>query len=373
MGLLKKLFLFLVLFFVLPAVVTVVLLKYAATPLTNWLLSQKVNAPAKVQKVELNWTLTELLVEKLYIGNPQGFPPGPMLTFDRANVKVDPKSYFTFKPYLSAEIDNLYFHFIRKSDNSTNVAVAFGLPYTKGKVQPLEFKIKKTLVRVSVNTLKEVNYFANGTFEGLGNDADFTFKGRGDLSDPQNPKTLTDFTVHNWHIRNNRVLSKLADILQKPELKDVTLTRIEGTVQTEGPWIIFAKRNTKAYTVGDVLFAEIYKGSKYNRLTKELDITMAVYIPAKVEIRITGTTDNPKVEVLNIGLPFGGSGLLHTNSGKGLLPGIPQGVTPPVKNPVEEIQNKTKETLKKVKETVDQTVEKVKEDLNRALQGLFGN
>ena len=364
----KGLILFLALFVFIPTMGAVALLKFTATPLANWILSSRINAPAKVEKVDTDWLLTHFEVKRLEIDNPQGFPKGKLLSIDRVDINLSPKSYLTFEPYLKAEIENLYLHFVRKSDNSTNLAVAFGIPYTKGRVEPLEFKLKGVRADISVNTLSEVSYYVNGTFEGLGNDADFTIKGNGDLSDTQNPKTVTDFTVYNWHIRNNRLLSKLADLLNKPELKDVTLTRIEGTVSTEGEWIIFVKRNTKAYTVGDVLFAEIYKGSKYNRLTKELDVKIALYLPAKVELRVTGTSDNPKIEVENLNLP---------NIGSGLLPG---GGQLPVKMPsdtVEDLKNKARETVEGVKQTLNQTVEKVKNEIEKGLEetlkSLIGN
>ena len=343
-------------------------MKFTATPLANWILASKVNAPAKVEKIDTNWLLTHFEVKGLEIDNPQGFPKGKLLSIERIDVNLSPKSYIAFKPYLMVDVKNLYFHFVRKSDNSTNVAVAFGIPYTKERVKPLEFELKKIKANISVNTLSSVSYDVKGTFVGLGNDADFTLKGTGNLSNVQNPKTVTDFTVFNWHIRNNKILSKLADLLNKPELKDITLTRIEGTVSTDGAWVIFIKRNTKAYTVGDILFAEIYKGSKYNRVTKELDLRIALYLPVKVVLHITGTTEKPNVKVENINLPDIGSGLIPTTK--------ENPATFPT-NPVEVLKNKTQETVEGVQKTLNQTVEKVKNEveknLEKTLKELIGN
>lgn len=374
MRFLKGLILFTVLFVLIPSIGTLALLKFTATPLANWLLSSKVNAPAKVKKVDANWLLTHFEVEGVEIDNPQGFPKGKLLSINRVDVNLSPKSYYTFKPYLTVDIENLYFHFVRKSDNSTNVAVAFGIPYTKGRIEPLEFKLKKLKANISVNTLSSVSYDIKGTFEGLGNDADFTLKGNGDLSDTQNPKTITDFVVYNWHIRNNRVLSKLAELLNKPELKDITLTRIEGTVATEGAWITFVKRNTKAYTVGNTLFAEIYKGSKYNRFTKEVDITLAVYLPTKIEIHITGTTDNPKIvfknlNISNLGI---GSGLLPTE-GKISNPikVIKSNATQQVEKVKKQILQKVENTKKEIQEKVEKTKNQLEEQVEKTLKGLI--
>ena len=352
----KRLFLFLLLFVVLPTIATVALLKLTAKPLLNALLQSRVNAPAEVKDVKVNWLLTRLEVDGLEIGNPPGFGGGKLLSADRIVLSTPLKVYWEFKPYLNLDIDNLYFHFIRRADNATNVAVAFGIPYTTGEVKPLEFELKKVFAKVNVNTLKEVSYWVNGTFVGMNNDADFTVEGVGDFSNPNIPKTVADFTVFNWHIRNNPFLSQLAVLLQKPQWENLTLTRVVGTVAVDGPWIVFVKRNTKAYTVGNVLFAEIYKGSRYNRLTKELDITLALYTPAKVVVHVTGTADHPKVEIEGVSLPAVGNGLLPTSKGGAAT------------NPVGVLKNATAETVKEVTKTLNQTVEKVKGQLKGELE-----
>lgn len=341
---------------VLPTIATVVLLKITAKPLLNALLQSRINAPAKVRDVKINWLLTYLEVDGLEIGNPPGFGSGKLLSADRIVLSAPLKVYWDFKPYLNLDIYNLYFHFIRRPDNATNVALAFEIPYTPGEVKPLDFELKKVFAKVNVNTLKEVTYQVNGTFVGMNNDANFTIEGMGDFSNPKVPKTVVDFTIFNWHIRNNPFLSRLATILQNPKWKNLTLTRVVGTIAVDGPWIVFVARNTKAYTVGNILFAEIYKGSKYNRLTKELDITVALYTPAKVVVRITGTTDHPKVEIGGVSFPSVGNGLLPTSKGR------------TVTNPIGVLKNATTETVKEVTTTLNQTVEKVKGQLKGELE-----
>jgi hypothetical protein len=63
------------------------------------------------------------------------------------------------------------------------------------------------------------------------------------------------------------------------ELQGMLQALKHNRIKLNGELITFVDRNTKAYTVGDVLFAEIYKGSEYNRLTKELNIKLALYLP----------------------------------------------------------------------------------------------
>ncbi len=356
MKFLKWLILVTVFFVVLPTIATVALLKFTATPLVNALLKAKVNAPAKVEKVDTDWFLTKISVQNLVIENPQGFPKGDLLRVPSLVVDINPKTYAAFKPYITLMGRNIYLHFIRNSDNSTNIAVAFGLPIEKAKVSPLEFEIKNFNIDLKVNTLKEVTYRGNGKFVGLHNNSDFSFNGTGDLSDKNNPLTVTDFVVYDWKIQNNKYLDRLAQILNNPSLRNITLTKIEGRVKTEGPWVIFADRNTKAYTVGNVLFAEIYKGSKYNRITKQLDIRLALYLPMKVEIHITGTTKSPKIEVEN---------LRELLQGTNLLPVNPQNKT----NPTEAI----KELPQKVKKVLEKPLKELQEKMNKALQGLMGN
>ena len=359
MGILKKLFLFLVIFVILPTIASVVLLKFTATPLVNWILSQRVNAPAKVQKVDFNWTLTQLVMEKLLIENPQGFPKGPMLSLKRAKVDISPETYLTFKPYLKAEVQNFYFHFIRNSDNSTNLAVAFGLPYKKGEVAPLEFKLKEVNAKVSVNTLKEVKYEATGKFVGFANNAPFEVKGEGDLSNSTYPKTITDFVVYNWRIENNPILNNLAQILNRPDLKNLNLAKIEGRVATEGPWVIFKDRNTKAYLLNDKLFAEVLKGSKYNRETKALDIKLTLYLPARVDLEIYGTTENPRIKLLN---PMQVQNLIKTFIGQPQNRANEEKATPQEEAPAK--------VLNKVKEQIQKPLEEMKEKL-KGLENLF--
>ena len=370
----NRLFLFLLLFVVLPTIATVALLKLTAKPLLNALLQSRVNAPAEVKDVKVNWLLTHLEVDGLEIGNPPGFGSGKLLSADRIVLSAPLKVYWEFKPFLSVDVNNLYFHFIRRGDNATNVAVAFGIPYTSGEVKPLEFELKRVFAKININTLKEVSYWVNGTFEGFSNDADFTIEGKGDFSNPQEPQTVADFVIRNWHIRNNPLLTKLGTILQKPQWKNLTLTRVEGTVSIDGPWIVFVKRNTKAYTVGNVLYAEIYKGSRYNRLTKELDITLAIYVPAKVEVHITGTTDNPKISFKNLNIPnLGiGSGLLPTG-GKITNPVkvIKSNATQQVNKIKTQILQKVEKTKEEIQEKVEKTKEQLKEQIENTLKGII--
>jgi len=292
-----KFFLLLILLLVLPAVALVALLNWAGTPLFNALLSSYLNAPAKVEKVETNWFLTRLSVEKLQIENPEGFPKGKLLEVDRLTLKISPKSYYLFQPYGELKIDRGYFHFIRRSDNATNVAVAFKLPYQKGKVSPLSFEVENLNARVKLETLERVTYNATGIFRGLGNNSEFKIAGSGNL---QKRETVTDFIVYNWRLKDNPLLSKLAELLNQPQLRDISLSKIEGTVKTQGDWLIFAQRDTKAFVTNSVLFAVIYKGSKYNLKTKELDMELSLYIPIEVTVHITGTTDSPQVEILKL-------------------------------------------------------------------------
>ena len=361
MGVLKKLFLFLVIFVILPTIASVALLKFTATPLVNWILSQRVNAPAEVQKVNVNWSLTQLVLEKLLIENPKGFPKGPMLSLDRAKVDISPETYLSLKPYLKVEVENFYLHFIRNSDNSTNLAVAFGFPYTREKVSPLEFKLKEVNAKVSVNTLKNVKYEATGKFVGFANNAPFEIKGEGDLSNSTYPKTVTDFIVYNWRIENNPILNNLAQILNRPDLKNLNLAKIEGRVATEGPWVIFKDRNTKAYLLNDKLFAEVLKGSKYNRETKELDIKLALYLPARIDLEIYGTTESPKAKLLN---PMQVHNLIKTFMGQSQQT---QNETEKKTTPQEEAPTKV---LNQVKEQIQKPLQEIKEKL-QGLENLF--
>ena len=332
MGFLKKLFLVLLILVVIPLIGSVALLKYTATPVFNWILSQRVKAPAYIEKVDVNWLLTEIVLKGLKIENPKGFPKGDMLKLQEAVLNVEPQTYMVFKPYAKLTWRNFYFHFVRKSDNSTNIATALGLPQKKAKVSPLEFEIKDTNGVVEVKTLKDIDYSAKGRFVGFGNNALFEVEGKADLSEKENPKTIADFAVYNWKLENNRYLNLLAGILANPELRSVTLTKIEGRIAIEGPWLIFKDRNTEAYILNNKLFAEIYKGSKYNRLTKDLDIKLALYLPNKVEFEIYGNAERPKIKLLN---PSQVQNLVNNPSVKRLI-----------EKPVRELKEKLEKTLK---------------------------
>jgi hypothetical protein len=297
MRFLFKLFFLLSVLLILPAVATVALLKWFGTPLINTLLNAYLNAPAKVEKVETDWLLTRLIVEKLQIENPEGFPKGKLLQVDRLALNISPKSYYLFQPYGELKIEKGYFHFIRRSDNATNVAVAFKLPYQKAKVKPLSFEVENLNAQLKVETLERVTYHATGIFKGLGNNSEFEIKGSGNL---QTRETVTDFIVYNWRLKDNPLLSQLAELLNQPQLKDISLSKIEGTVKTQGDWLIFTQRDTKAFVTNSVLFAVVYKGSKYNLKTKELDMKLSLYIPIEVTVHVTGTTDSPHVEILNL-------------------------------------------------------------------------
>jgi hypothetical protein len=374
MKILKWLLIISVFFVILPGVLTVVLFKYTATPLFNAVLQSKVNSPARIQKVETNWLLTKFVIENFVIENPRGFPKGDMLRIPYVETDIAPKTYIVLKPYLTLTGKNIYFHFIRKSDNSTNIAVAFGLPVQKAQVEPLEFEIKNFSTTVSVQTLKKIIYEGKGKFIGFHNNADFSFNGTADASDKSNIKSITDFVVYNWRIRNNKYLNQLARLLNNPSLREITLTKIDGRIKTEGAWVIFADRNTKAYTVGNVLFAEIYKGSKYNRKTKELNIYVALYLPMRIKVHITGTAEKPKIEIENLkSLITNGKFLPQGNVLNKVLEkpanNIPVDPQKVLEKPIKQIENATK----KVKETVEKSVKELQEELNKAFQGLIGN
>ncbi|RTZ67142.1 MAG: hypothetical protein DSZ30_06035 [Aquificaceae bacterium] len=297
MKLLFKIFLSLLAFFVIPSVILVAVLNLAGTKVVNSLLKLSVNSPARVEKFETNWLLTEMVLENLRIYNPEGFPKGKLLEVGKILLKLSPKSYLLFGPYAEIEIENGYLHFVRRSDNATNVAVAFKIPYERAKVKPLTFEVKKLKVKLYVETLEKVRYTAEGIFKGFGNNSEFEIKGFGNL---ESKETVTDFTVYNWRIRNNPLLSTLAEILNEPKLKDLILSKIEGRIETKGDWLIFSERDTKAFVTNDVLFAVIHKGSKYNIKTKEVDAEITLYLPLKMTVRVSGTSDSPKVEILKL-------------------------------------------------------------------------
>lgn len=352
----KRLFLIVVFLVIFPSVVTIALLKFTATPLTNYLLKEKINAPAKVEKVDFNWFLTKLYIQNLEIENPPTFPKGDLLKITTFTVDINPKTYLVFKPILTLYGKNIYLHYIRNSSNATNIAVAFNLPYKKARVNPLEFEVKDFDISVNVNTLSNVIYRGSGKFVGFHNNSDFSFNGTADLSNMDKPISVTDFVVYNWRIRNNKYFNKLAEILNNPSLKDITLTKIEGRVKLNGELITFVDRNTKAYTVGDVLFAEIYKGSEYNRLTKKLNIKLALYLPMKVIVRITGTTEKPIIEVEN-------------------LKDILRKVGPIIGNPKNStnLAEPIKKVPEKVKKVLEKPIKEFQEEINKVLKGLIGN
>jgi gas vesicle protein len=277
------------------------LIKLAATPLFNLALKKTVNAPAEVKHVEVSWSFLNYQIKELQIDNPPGFKKGKLLSVEETDINIQPKTLYTFKPYLNVDIKNLYFYFQRKEDNSTNIAVAFNLPYQKGKVSPLEFTIHNTNATIEVQTLENVDYKAHGYFKGFYNNAEFIVEGKGNFSNPHNPETLTDFTVYNWKVKNNPIFQQLAVLLNRPDLAEPVFSKIVGTVQTKGDLIIL--QGVKFYIVNN-LFMEIYKGSTINRKTKELHIEGALYLPAKVEFVITGTTERPSIEIKNLSEVF---------------------------------------------------------------------
>ena len=144
-------------------------------------------------------------------------------------------------------------------------------------------------------------------------------------------------------------------------MKIVNLAKIEGRVATEGPWVIFKDRNTKAYLLNDKLFAEILKGSKYNRETKELDIKLALYLPARIDLEIYGTTESPKVKLLN---PMQVQNLIKTFVGQSQQN---QNETEEKTTPQEEAPTKV---LNQVKEQIQKPLEEMKEKLQE-LENLF--
>jgi len=325
---------------ILPTVLCVGLIKLAATPLFNFALKKTVNAPAEVKQVEVSWSLLNYQIKELQIDNPPGFKKGKLLSVEETDINIQPKTLYTFKPYLNVDIKNLYFYFQRKEDNSTNIAVAFNLPYQKGKVSPLEFTIHNTNATIEVQTLENVDYKAHGYFTGFYNDAEFIVEGKGNFSNPQNPETLTDFTVYNWKVKNNPIFQQLAVLLNRPDLAEPVFSKIVGTVQTKGDLIIL--QGVKFYIVNN-LFMEIYKGSTINRKTKQLHIEGALYLPAKVEFVITGTTERPSIEIKNF------SALLENlNSLKG------ETSKTEVKQQLEKVQQQLKEKTEELKKQLEE-------------------
>jgi hypothetical protein len=336
----------------LPWVASWALLYFAATPITKGLLAKFVNAPSGVEKVEVNWLLNDYKILNLFIDNPSGFPKGKLLSIRETDIHIGTKSFYTFKPYANIRLSGFYFHYIRNSNNATNVAVAFGVSYQPAKVSPMEFEIHNTNATIDIKTLSDVEYHAKGYFKGFHNDALFVIDGKGDLSDPENPKTHTEFKVYDWQIKDNKYLNQLAVLLGKPELKEITLSKIVGSVDIRGGWVIFG--DTKAYTV-NALFAEIYKGSKYNRITKELDIKGKLYYPITVEFKITGTTEHPKVELIN----FNPLKVINKLQQLQQVPSklLPSSVQNATENPsefVNKLKERAKEELEKLKEKLQE-------------------
>ncbi len=325
---------------ILPTVLCVGLIKLAATPLFNLALKKTVNAHAEVKHVEVSWSLLNYQIKELQIDNPPGFKKGKLLSVEETDINIQPKTLYTFKPYLNVDIKNLYFYFQRKEDNSTNIAVAFNLPYRKGQVSPLEFTVHNTNATIEVQTLENVDYKAHGYFKGFYNDAEFIVEGKGNFSNPQNPETLTDFTVYNWKVKNNPIFQQLAVLLNRPDLAEPVFSKIVGTVQTKGDLIIL--QGVNFYIVNN-LFMEIYKGSTINRKTKQLHIEGALYLPTKVEFVITGTTERPGIEIKNL------SALLENlNSLKG------ETSNTEVKQQLEKVQQQLKEKTEELKKQLEE-------------------
>jgi len=350
---------FLVLFVILPSVLTAALIKFTATPLTNWILSKKVNAPAKVEKVETNWLLTQFKVFNLEIDNPEGFKKGKLLYIPRLDINFDTKTYLVFKPFLTLEAKKVFFHFERRSDNATNIAVAFNLPYQKGKVAPLSFNIHDTDLKLEIRTLANVKYQTHGWFEGFYNNAEFEAKGYGDLS-KEKPFTHTEFTVYNWKIteqqlekiyrRNPAVKPFIEQLKQILGVKNIVFSKIWGILETKGDLVIF--RGLKFY-ITDKLVAEIENGSTYNTISKALNIHGVIYIPTKIEFAISGTVENPEFKIKNL------SQIMQRNLKELLQPNTNKAegknkILQQIKKPVEETIENAKQQLEKAKEELKQ-------------------
>ncbi len=348
----------------LPWVLCWAALNFAGTPIANGLLKRFVNAPAKVEKVSVNWLLTELDVKGLEVDNPSGFPKGKLLSVEGMDVKLEGLTS------LRLLVRNFYLRYIRRSDNATNLAVAFGLPVRKAEVSPLEFEIYKTdgvlkiLPLPTGATVPTFNSFGftydvKGHFRGFGNNVRFKAKGFGEYKRGEKPYTNTRFEVYNWELKNNQYLNQLASLLGDPSLKNLTLAKVEGSVETKGDWLIFG--NTKAYTV-ERLFAEIFKGSKYNTATKEMSIRGKIFYPVKVEFEITGTPDRPRIKLLN----FNPAGILQKLKNlKGLRELVPSSSERKEEKPQSEGVKESPVPVEEVKSRVQGEINRLKEKLQR--------
>jgi hypothetical protein len=344
----KSVIVFIVLFVVIPWIITWAVIYFAATPITNKFLNYYLNTEARVEKVETNIWLNSYLFKKLTILNPKGFGKGPLMETEDIYLTFLPKTFYTFKPYLDLKVRDLYFHYIRKSDNSTNIAVALGLPVIKGKVSPLDFEVKNTDIDVHVRTKKDIKFSAEGKFIGLGNNALFSLNGTADLSSSKKPLVTLNFVVNNWELKDIKVLKQLAIILNQPSLENLKLSRIVGSLRLEGDLITFG--DVYLYTI-DYLFAKVEKGSTYNRITKELHIKLDIFNPIKASILIEGTSENPKVKILKFDI----SSLKNLNV-KSLINKPSQTLEKTIENPV----NKIKQEIEKEK-----TLEPIKNILNQ--------
>jgi len=338
----KRLFWILFFLVVLPTVLTPILLKFTIQPVVNWLLQTRVNAPAYVKSVETNWLLTELNVQDLEIEQPPDFGKGPMLVVPRLDLKLDPSTYWKFDLYGTLQVTDLYLHYKEKNGIS-NIARAFGLQVQPSKEEgSKEFQLKRVNANVTFNGLSDIKYSASGIFEGFHNNARFAVNG---TADANKKETVADFKIFDWILRH-KIIQTLTG---KPE---IVLTKIDGRVKISEPWLYFVDRNTKLYTVGDVLFAEIYKNSKYNYITKELDIKGALYLPVKTEFTLTGTADNPKIKIKGI------QPLKIKVPSNNLLKG--------------QTDNQTQNLdINKIKQNIDKAIKESTQQLRQLLKGLF--
>ena len=357
----KKFLWILIVFFILPTVASVILLKLTIGSLTNFLLGKYINAPFKIQKVDANWIFTKIWIENFKIFQPPNFGKGVMLNIQKVDLNLDPSTYWKFQPYGTLKVKDFYLHY-KEVNGISNIAVAFNIPVnaTNEKTNQ-EFELKQVNLNSTFKSLKDINYTINGFFVGFHNNAQFQINGTGDISQKNNPKILANFVIYNWILKNKNL--KL--LIGKNEIK---LTKIIGTIKIEGEWIYFVNKNTKAYTIDNILFAEIYKNSKYNRLTKELYITGVIFYPIKVDFKITGTINNPKITITNIVIPkkLNSQNLLPNKNIEKSIKNIQEEIKNKIANPIEGIKNQLKKTL-------NETEQKLKNNLNSTLNQIKQN
>ncbi len=348
----RKFFWIVIGFIVLPTIASVILLKLTIAPLTNFLLKRYIAAPFDFQKIDINWSLTKVLVENFRIFQPPQFGKGTMLSFQKAVLNLQPSTYWKLEPYGTLKVSNLYLHY-KKINGISNIAVAFNLPEKSAEDKSnQEFELKQVSINSNFKGLSNINYTVNGYFVGFHNNAQFQIEGSADISKKNNPQVLANFKVYNWILRNKYLKS----LTGKDEIK---LTKIEGTVKIAGNWIYFVNRNTKAFTINNILFAEIYKNSKYNRLTKELYITGAIYYPIKIEFKITGTSENPKISIKKLTIP-------NNINLKNLLPaGNTKVIKEQIKKSINQLKNET------IKEQVEKPINQLKNKLENNLDSVF--